>query len=298
MVHKLITSLALALLAVSARAQEVAAPLIIVTPARGDTAIHVGAIGLIGGALASGWFNSRVAGEVRDFQHSTGATNWDDLAMSVFSCIGTPAGTPCRDAFKFDGDQDAAVAKARSSGATHVVVVSLFQQFNGIRYRARATLRDIELGGKGPQVQRTLTAFYNSDAPESVMRAAKGDADQIREYWMSGSRSMLDQQARASLRQLRDMLDTLYTADHNDGNEPDGWKNMKPIREFESSGRAKCRGLPCMSTKVFSDHDGYLWLGTGRRSGDYGWTLVCLDQNAALHNANDVIQTLPALMKD
>jgi hypothetical protein len=104
-------------------------------------------------------------------------------------------------------------------------VISLFQQFNGIRYRARATLREMELGDKSPKVQRTLTAICNSDAPENEVRAAKGNSSELRGYWTSG-------------------------------------------------------------------------LAGGRRSGDYGWTLICLDRNAALHNANGMIRSLPVLMSN
>jgi hypothetical protein len=298
MIHKVVIPLVCALLAVTVHAQDASSPLVIVTPARGDSHVQSPALGWIGSGLVEAWFNGSIANDIKDFQRSAGRTDWDDLAMSDFSCIGVPAGKPCRDVFKFDGNEDAVIAKVRGTGATHVVVVSMFQQFNGVRYRARATLREIELGDKQSKVQRTLTAFYASDVPESVSREAKGNSDRLREYWTSGPNPMLDQEGRTSLRQLRDMLDTLYTADHNNGSAPDGWQGSKPIRELEAAGRAHCHGLPCFETKVFAEHDSYIWLATGRRGGDYGWTLICLDQNAALHNANWVIQSMPVLTKN
>lgn len=293
MIHKVATFLALSLLSLTASAQDAPAPLIIVTPARGDAQLGGANLGVVGALLASAWFNGRIADDIKEFQRSTGGTNWDDLAASDFSCIGVPAGKPCRDVQKFDGNEDALIARLRSNGITRAVVVSLFQQFNDIRYRARATLREIDLSDKSPRVQRTLTAIYSSDAPENVHKA------DLRDYWTGGVTPVLDQEARTSLRQLRDMLDTLFVADHNDGNAPDGWKDLKPIREMESAGRAHCHGLPCFETRYLAQQDSsHIWLATGGRSADYGWMLISLNQNAALHNANAMIQALPVLMKN
>jgi hypothetical protein len=293
MIHKVATFLALTLLSLPASAQDATAPLIIVTPSHGDANIGGANLGVFGSVLANAWFNGRIADDVKEFQQSTGGTNWDDLAASDFACIGVPPGKPCRDVQKFDGKGDELIAKLRSNGVRHAIVVSLFQQFNGVRYRARANLREIDLSDKSPRVQRTLTGIYNSDAPDNVQKA------DLRDYWTGGVTPVLDQEARTSIRQLRDMLDTLYVADHNDGNAPEGWKDLKPIREMESAGRAHCHGLPCFETKYWAQQDSsHIWLATGSRSADYGWTLISLNPGAALHNANAVIQGLPVLMKN
>ena len=66
MIHKVATSLLLTLLSLTATAQDAPAPLIIVTPTRGDAQLGGAALGVIGG------------------------TNWDELAASDFSGIGVP----------------------------------------------------------------------------------------------------------------------------------------------------------------------------------------------------------------
>jgi hypothetical protein len=268
--RKITAIVAFMLLAATARAQEAGAPLVLAIPSHGDYQPHGGYLGIVGAIITDLWFNSRIAKDIKDFQQSAGATKWDELAAGEFSCVGIPPGQKCRDVLRFDGNEEELNAKLRASGATHAIVIGFFQQFNGLHYRARATLREVELLGKGTQVHRTLTAIYNSDAPEAVNEAAKGSSAKLRDYWMTGTTSILEQEGLTSLTRLRDMLNTLLATVGDDGNTSDGWKNLKPISELEALGRAHCHGLPCFRTRVFADQADHIWLA----SEDYPVTTV------------------------
>ena len=290
----------------AAHAQSSIAPLILVTPLQmhqSATSLGGGGPGYVPGIVANAlvggfidtWLTGRGTKYMGDFRQLTSGTKWDDLAAGMFACVGIPQGQKCRDVLKFNGDDTDLSAKLHDAGSSQAIVIVMLQQFDGKRYRAYATLRDVELGPKAPKVSRTFTAIYSSETPDAVSDEAKGDANKLRDYWTGGTSPVLEQEGRASLSQLAGMLSALFAADHEDRRAPDGWKDLKRISVAEASGRAHCHGLGCFETRVFTDQGGYLWIASTYRHPNYGWTLIALDQNAALHNACFMLQALPVL---
>lgn len=295
----------LLLLTLRAHAQDVPSPLVLATPARApqqpDTTptrvanpATMAANALVLGFLES-WIAGRADKQVHEFQESTQAVEWGDLAGGILSCVGIPQGQKCRTVIKFNGNEDDLAGKLHEAGASQAVVVVLLQQFDGQRYRARATLREMELTPKAPKIHRMFTAISNSDTPDEVTHEAHGDSAKVRNYWTAGTSPLLEKEARASLSELKDMLDILYAAVPDEHGSPNGWKDLKPISEFEASGRARCHGLQCLTTRAFADHGDHIWIASSESLRGQGWILISLDRNAALHNAGIIMQSLPAL---
>ena len=245
---------------------------------------------LVGGILG-GWLTSSAGKQIKEFQRATPDTDWDELAAEAFHCVGIQPGQKCRNVILFNGDEKDLRSRLRMSGASQAVVIVLLQQFDGKRYRARATLRDMDLTGNVPKVLRVFTTIYNSDTPEGV----HGNSAKLHNYWLSGTSPFLRQEGETSLAQLNDMLNTLNARDHDEHSEPDGWKELKSIRAFEATGVAHCHGFDCMGTRAYADHGDHIWITGEGHSREDGWLLISLDRNAALRNANATYQSLPVL---
>jgi len=245
---------------------------------------------LVGGILG-GWLTSIAGKQIKEFQQATPDTDWSDLAAEAFHCVGIQSGQKCRNVILFNGDEKDLSTRLHASGASQAVVVVLLQQFDGKRYRARATLRDMSLTSDVPKVLRVFTTIYNSDTPDGV----HGNSAKLHDYWLSGTAPFLQQEAETSLSQLNDMLNTLFASDHNEHKEPEGWKDLKSISAFEATGVAHCHGLACMGTRAYADHGDHIWIAGESNSREDGWLLICLDRYAALRNANATYQSLPVL---
>jgi hypothetical protein len=245
---------------------------------------------LVGGILGS-WITSTGGKQIKQFQRVTAGTDWSQLATQSFACVGIPQGQKCRDVLLFTGDEKGLRERLHASGASQAIVIILLQQFDGKRYRARATLREMDLGPDVPAVRRMFTTIYSSDAPESI----RGSATRLHDYWFSGTTPFLQQEGQTSLSQLSEMLNTLFAADHNERGMPEGWKDLKSITTLVASGRVHCRGLACMGTREFADHGDHIWIAADGRSREDGWLLISLDRNAALRNANAQYQSMPIL---
>jgi len=295
-------------LSAAAPAQSASAPLVIATALRAPdpghvTRIHVKsardgfvtptglyANALVGGILGS-WITSTAGEQIKAFQRVTAGTDWSQLAAQEFACVGVPQGEKCRDVLMFSGDEKDLHDRLHANGASQAIVIVLLQQFDGKRYRARATLREMDLEPGVPTVRRMFTTIYSSDTPEAI----RGNSEKMHDYWLSGTAPFLQQEGRTSLSQLGDMLNTLFAADHNERGAPEGWKDLKSITTLVQAGRAHCRGLACMGTREFADHGDHIWVAADGRSREDGWLLICLDHNAALRNANAQYQSLPIL---
>jgi hypothetical protein len=245
---------------------------------------------LVGGILGS-WITSTAGQQIKLFQRVTAGTDWSQLASQDFACVGIAAGEKCRDVVLFAGDEKDLHDRLRASGAKQALVIVLLQQFDGKRYRARATLREMDLEPDVPAVHRMFTTIYNSDAPEAI----RGSAAKLHDYWLGGPTPLLQQEGRTSLSQLSEMLNTLFAADRNERGAPEGWKDLKPIDTLVASGRARCHGIACMGTREFADHGDHIWIAADGRSREDGWLLISLDRNSALRNANAQYQSLPIL---
>lgn len=245
---------------------------------------------LVGGILGS-WITSTAGQQIKQFQRVTAGTDWSRLASEDFACVGIPAGEKCRDVVLFTGDEKDLHDRLHASGASEAIVIVLMQQFDGKRYRARATLREMNLRPDVPTVRRMFTTIYNSDAPEAI----RGSAAKLHDYWFAGTSPLLQQEGQASLSQLSEMLNTLFAADRNERGAPEGWKDLESINTLVASGRAHCRGIACRGTREFADHGDHIWIAADGRSREDGWLLICLDRNAALRNANAQYQSMPIL---
>jgi hypothetical protein len=245
---------------------------------------------LVGGILGS-WITSTAGQQIKQFQRVTAGTDWSRLASEDFACVGVPAGEKCRDVVLFTGDEKDLHDRLHASGASQAIVIVLLQQFDGKRYRARATLREMDLQPNVPTVRRMFTTIYNSDAPEAI----RASAAKLHDYWFAGTTPLLQQEGQASLSQLGEMLNTLFAADRNERGAPEGWKDLESIDTLVASGRAHCRGIACRGTREFADHGDHIWIAADGRSREDGWLLICLDRNAALRNANAQYQSLPIL---
>ena len=231
-----ITAVATAALGLSAaHAQSANAPLVIATPLRPPHAgyampVHMKsaqdglvaptglyANALVGGILG-GWITSTAGQQIKQFQRVTAGTDWSQLATQDFACIGIPQGQKCRDVLLFTGDETDLRARLHASGASQAIVIVLLQQFDGKRYRARATLREMDLEPNVPTVRRMFTTIYSSDAPEAI----RGNAAKVHDYWFAGTAPFLRQEGQTSLSQLSAMLNTLFAADRNRRGAPEG----------------------------------------------------------------------------
>ena len=245
---------------------------------------------LVGGILG-GWITSSAGQQIKQFQRVTAGTDWSQLAARDFACVGVPQGRKCRDVVMFTGDEQDLRARLHASGSSQAIVIILLQQFDGKRYRARATLREMDLSSNVPTVRRMFTTIYNSDAPEAIRKSAT----KMRDYWFSGATPFLQQEGQISLSQLSDMLNTLFASDRGERGAPEGWKDLKSINTLVASGRARCHGIACMGTREFADYGDHIWIVADGRSREAGWLLISLDRNAALRNANAQYQSLPIL---
>jgi len=245
---------------------------------------------LVGGILGS-WITSTAGQQIKQFQKDTSGTDWSRLASEDFACVGIPTGEKCRDVVLFTGDEKDLHDRLHASGAVQAIVIVLLQQFDGKRYRARATLREMDLRPDVPTVRRMFTTIYNSDAPEAL----RGNTTKLHEYWLAGTTPLLQQEGQTSLSQLGQMLNTLFASDRNERGAPEGWKDLKSINTLVASGRAQCHGIACMGTREFADHGDHIWIAADGRSREDGWLLISLDRNAALRNANAQYQSLPIL---
>ena len=246
---------------------------------------------LVGGILGS-WITSTAGQQIKQFQRVTAGTDWSQLASANFACVGIAVvGGKCRDVVLFTGDEKDLHDRLHASGASQAIVIVLLQQFDGKRYRARATLREMDLKPDVPAVRRMFTTIYNSDAPEAI----RGSKAKLHDYWFAGSTPLLQQEGQASLSQLSEMLNALFAADRNERGAPEGWKDLKSINTLVASGRAHCHGIACMGTREFADHGDHIWIAADGRSREDGWLLISLDRNSALRNANAQYQSLPIL---
>jgi hypothetical protein len=245
---------------------------------------------LVGGILGS-WITSTAGQQIKEFQQVTAGTDWSALAAKDFACVGITPGQKCRDVLMFTGDEKELRARLRASGSPQAIVIVLLQQFDGKRYRARATLREMDLGSDVPTVRRMFTTIYSSDAPEAIRR----NVAKMHDYWFSGTSSFLQQEGQTSLSQLGDMLNALFAADRNKRGAPEGWKDLKSITTLVAAGRAHCSGLACVGTREFADYGDHIWIAADGRSREDGWLLISLDRNAALRNANAQYQAMPIL---
>lgn len=288
-----------------AYAQDANTPLILATPPANAAAGHdsipstplgpnggASPYGLLVNALVGSWIDSTAGKQIKQFKQSTPGTDWGDLAAQTFACVGVPRGGKCRNVLMFTGRDADLQAKLQALRSSRAIVIVLLQQFDGTRYRARATLREVELLASGaPKTQRVFTVIYNTDAPDDI----RGDSQKVRDYWTAGPQSLLTTEAQASLSEMSDMLDTLFLTDHDDHSPPDGWKELKSIKQFEASGLARCHGALCWDTRAFAEHGNRIWIASDIRSREEGWLLISLDRNAALRNSNFQFQSLPIL---
>ena len=292
----------------AAHAQSTNVPLVIATPLSPAHAKHARAIyiksaqdglvaptglyanALVGGILG-GWITSTAGQQIKQFQRVTAGTDWSQLAAQDFACVGLPQGQKCRDVLMFTGDEKDLRARLHASGASQAIVIVLLQQFDGKRYRARATLREMDLGTDVPAVRRMFTTIYSSDAPEGIRKSSA----KLHDYWFSGAAPFLQQEGQTSLSQLSDMLNTLFAADRTERGAPEGWENLKSINTLVATGRVRCHGLACTGTREFADYGDHIWIVADGRSREDGWLLISLDRNAALRNANAQYQSMPIL---
>lgn len=292
----------------TAQAQTANAPLVIATPLSAPRVGHRALVhvksaqdGLVAptglyanalmGGILGGWITSTAGQQIKEFQRVTAGTDWSQVAAKDFACIGVTPGQKCRDVLMFTGDEQDLRARLRATGASQAIVIILLQQFDGKRYRARATLREMDLAPNVPAVRRMFTTIYSSDAPEAIRKSAA----KMHDYWFSGAAPFLQQEGSTSLSQLSDMLNTLFATDRGERGAPEGWKDLKSINTLVASGRVNCHGLACMGTREFADYGDHIWIVADGRSREDGWLLISLDRNAALRNANAQYQSLPIL---
>jgi hypothetical protein len=273
----------------SAIADEVPSPVVLVYPS--DVGFHAMTLGILGDYLVDQFMNHRGATQMQAFQEATAEVKWADIDMSGFACIGIPAGQPCRQLLRFDGEESGLLKELKAKEVRRAWVISIMQMFDGRRYRSRATLRDTEIGDKSLRTRRTLSAICESDIPMAAQSRMKNDAAAMRSYWIQGEPSTLERVGRESLTEMARMLEVLNTAYPDESmSAPNGWNELKKVDEFEKAGRLKCHGWCGGTTRVFRDGDSRVWLtgvgGNGRGGGMYGLTLVSLDRDTALLNSN------------
>lgn len=297
-----------ALLGTLAHAQSAPAPLVLALPLSNAHALpgvppdnklnskgFVAPTGLFANALVGGilggWITSSAGKQIQEFQQATPGSDWGELAAEAFHCVGIQPGQQCRNVILFKGDEKDLTVRLRASGSPRAVVIVLLQQFDGKRYRARSTLREMDLTAEVPKVMRVFTTIYNSDTPDGV----HGNSAKMHDYWLAGTTPFLPREAETSLSQLSDMLNTLFVSNPDGHSAPQGWNDLKSIRTFEAAGVAHCHGMACMGTRAYADHGDHVWIAGEGHSREDGWLLICLDRYAALRNANVVYQSLPIL---
>lgn len=278
----------------SAIADEAPAPVVLVFPS--DVGFHATSLGILGDVLIDALMNRKGANQMKAFVEATAAVKWADADMSGFACIGIPAGQPCRQLLKFDGNEVALLEELRSRNVRRALLISVIQMFDGRRYRSRATLRDTEIGDKSLRTRRTLSAICESDIPLGTQSQLKSDAAAMRSWWVQGDPSTLERAGRESLTEMARMLEVLNTAYPDDSmSTPIGWNDLQKVDAFEKAGRLKCHGWCGGTTRVFRDGESRVWItgagGNGRGGGMYGLTLVSLDRDTALINSNFLAYT-------
>jgi len=253
-------------------------------------------LGLLGEALADAFMNKRGADQVKAFRAGTPGIDWSTVDLGEFGCIPGPSVTPCPQPIRWDAASGRLETKLKTIGTDRALVISILQLFDGHRFRARATLNEVETTDRGLHTGRVLSAIVESDGTRALRPDDKSDAAAWRHYWSDGEHSRLEMVGRSSVSEMAKMLRVLYEATSNAGSsKPSGWPELPGVKDFEAAGRLKCHGL-CGGTRVFKADPDSIWLATTAKSGQYGWTLVSIDQETALINSNFMAYVLSPVL--
>jgi hypothetical protein len=245
-----------------------------------------GLVGQLIGKWATNSVDKQLAAEVDALKTALPAVDLQALLSDVFACVGratteSPCVAPMVIKPTTAAEVDSAISTLQSS-RLYLLQISL--RFSRGWYVAVLRFHDVDRSSAQPHDLRFFAAAYATAAPQALRDGRKVNPQLLDRYFNAGTPSRLESELRASLLELRQLLD-LWQAKATDGAAlKDSWGSLPEVANLKSSGRIHCRGLAgvsCSGVRVLKDDGQRLWL-VGQIKGR-GPASVSLNEHAALY---------------